>query len=143
MHIFTITIHSNLFGKELGDDVLEDMARAYFDEFNKSLERHNLSEYFSAEAYWSRGSLVEWIILTLESAPIIEIFSLNLAYKGLKEYEQLRKGVILVSEDLRRFRARISGENLSTKEIKVCETKPSNKAKKLQSKREDKEISHK
>ncbi len=27
MHLFTITIHSNLFGKELSDEILEEMAR--------------------------------------------------------------------------------------------------------------------
>lgn len=142
MHLFTITIHSNLFGKELSDDVLEEMAHAYFDEFNRSLEKHGLSDYFSAEAYWSRGSLVEWITLFLDNAPIVELFSLNMAYKGLKEYEKLRKGVILISEDLRRFKTKVSGEKVSTKETHVCDTKPSNKAKKLEPKKDNDESSN-
>jgi len=131
MHLFTITIHSNLFGKDLSDEILEEMANAYFDEFQKSLKKHGLSEFFSTEVYWSRGSLVEWITLTLENAPLVELFSANLAYKTFKDYEKLRNTVILVSKDLRHFKKKISGENLSTKEVHVCDTKPSNKAKKL------------
>ncbi len=116
---------------------------AYFVEFNKSLEKHGLSEYFSAEAYWRRGSLVEWFTLILENAPLVEMFTANMAYKGLKEYEKLRKGVILISQDLRSFKTKVSGENVSTKETFVCNTKPSNKAKKLEPKKDHDESSNK
>jgi len=132
MHLFTITIHSNLFGKDLSDEILEEMAHAYFNEFQESLKRHGLADDFSVDVYWAKGSLVEWITMTLESAPLVELFSASMAYKGLTEYEKIRKNVILISQDLRRFKAKIGGENLSTRETHVDDkTKPSNKAKKL------------
>ena len=144
MHLFTITIHSNLFGKGLSDEILEEMADAYFEEFQASLERHGLEGHFSVEVYWARGSLVEWITLTLENLPLVELFTANMAYKGLTEYEKIRKNVILISQDLRNFKAKIRGEDLSARDVYVDDkTKPSKKAKKLKSKKKKDKNSNK
>jgi hypothetical protein len=144
MYLFTITIHSNLFGKDLSDETLEEMADAYFEEFQASLVRNGLADDFSVDVYWAKGSLVEWITMTLENVPLVELFTANMAYKGLTEYEKIRKNVILISQDLRNFKTKIGGENLSTRDVYVDDkTKPSKKAKKLKSKKNKEKDSNK
>ena len=136
MHLFTITIHSNLFGKELDDEILEEMAYEYLKEINISMEKRGLSNDFKVEAYWTRGSLVEHFLLILQNADIASMFTTAITYKTLKDYKDIRESVILVAQDLRKFRKVVSGINLYTKDSLISETKPPSKANKLEDKSE-------
>ena len=131
MHLFTITIHSNLFGKDLADFALECMAYDYLVEVNRLMEKYGLASDFSIEAYWTRGSLVEHFLLVLENAPLIELFTTGMAYKTLKEYKQIRENVILIANDIKKFKTVVAGEKVSTWESLVSETKPPKRAKKV------------
>ncbi|MCW8922655.1 MAG: hypothetical protein OQK69_03355 [Gammaproteobacteria bacterium] len=143
MKLFTITIHSDLFGQELPDDVLEAMAYAYLDELNRLLKKHGLTDIFEVEAYWARGSLVEWFNLILVNTPLVEMFSAKMLYNTIKEYKDLRESVLLISKDMRNFKTKISGKRLSTKDVYVGKTLPSNKSKKLESKKDEEKDSNK
>lgn len=134
MHLFTITIHSNLFGKTLDDYTMECMAYEYLEEVQRLLVKHDLSDDFTIEAYWTRGSLVEHFMLILENVPIIEMFTSGLAYKTLKEYKTLRENVILLAKDIKNIKTVVAGEKVSTWDSFVSETKPPNKAKKVKGK---------
>lgn len=134
MHLLTITVHSNLFGETIDDFTLECMAYEYLEEAKRLLVAHELDGLFRIEAYWGRGSLIEHFLLILENAPVIEMFSASMAYKGLKEYKQIRESVILMASDLKSFKTAVSGKKVSTRDSLVSETKPTRNTKKIEKK---------
>jgi len=131
-HLFTITLHSNLFGSELDDEILEEMAEVFADSFYKSLEKRQLSDTFTSEIYWVRGSLVEHIQLLLQDPMLIATLGSTGTYKILQEYKVLRENAILIANDLKMVSTKVKGHYLSVKDAWVSDTKPPTRAKKLE-----------
>ncbi|WP_348675702.1 hypothetical protein [uncultured Abyssibacter sp.] len=131
MHLCTITVHSHLFGGELEEAVLEEMASVVLSELHKSLEIHGLQQTFTIEAYWGRGSLVEHFLLFVEDKKFITAAGSLITLKTLKDYPELRAGIALVMSDLKKVGATVKGVPLKIKDVWLSATKPTNGTKQL------------
>lgn len=138
MHLFTITIHSNCFGKDVADEVLKEMAIQFHQEMERLLEVYGIGSDLSVDTYWRKGSFIAEILLTLQNADLASVLTAAGSYKVIKEYKSLRENVILITEDIKKFSTKVHGIFVSPSSSHLSDDKPSKKSKKLDNKSDDK-----
>ncbi|MDT0602190.1 hypothetical protein [Thalassotalea castellviae] len=138
MQLFTITIHSNCFGKDIEDELLEEMAAHFHQEMKRLLKVHGVDSDLSVDTYWRKGSLIAEFLLTLQNVDIASVLTIAGSYKVVKEYKSLRENVVLIAGDIKKFSTKVGGVFVSAKDTHLSEGKPSPKSKKLEDKSDHK-----
>lgn len=75
MHLFTITIQTNLFLKDFSDNIHAIIAVGFYKKFYNLMVRHQLSKMFHIDAYWRKGCIIEDFVLNLKNKDLIKEFS--------------------------------------------------------------------
>jgi hypothetical protein len=93
MHLFTLTICTNLFIEHYEDKLLEKCSYEIFNTFYRLINNYK-KEVFDYELYWRRGCLIVDIIVKSKDEKLqTEFVEIEKDFKKSKEYKQLLKYV--------------------------------------------------
>ena len=149
MHAFTLTIHSHLFSTTLPDDEMVKIAEKYETVIDELLVKHNICEHFTIEKSWGRGSFLLYLAFSAID-PSVWIIAKQAAIAAgtgatammtfFATYPAAKKGYNEFKNDILAAPIKHKGKNVKASELLECESKPSNKAKKLPIKKENNKI---